>query len=294
MSKYSSRGTNPGEQGVVHLFLPLVVLGLFASFIVLLNLRITTNTSGDTKVKGILIARGGDDNTQENRGPASGNTTVISQEPMELKLDVKSVEVENKEKTEVKYKMESQIKTEMSGKSGQVQFRPTEGKIEVSSTRGNSTAPTNLGEADNIKIKVKEGQKENEIELKAEDGRFEFKAKGVAAQSNFPLTLNNATGELSVQTPQGTKIIRLLPNQVAEIALRAGVQNKIEAIEVSENEQEKDESGLVFKVQGTKSGKFLGLIPISAPVETQIGAQTGNIVSVNEPGWFKLISNFVR
>lgn len=151
-----------------------------------------------------------------------------------------------------------------------------------------------MGEVDNIKIKVKEGQKENEIELKTEDGRFEFKAKGVAAQSNFPLSVNNATGELSVQTPQGAKIIRLLPNQVAEIALRAGVQNKIEAIEVSENDQERDESGLVFKVQGTKSGKIFGLIPVSAPVETQIGAQTGTVVSVNEPAWFKLISNFVR
>lgn len=45
---------------------------------------------------------------------------------------------------------------------------------------------------------------------------------------------------------------------------------------------------------GTKTGAILGLFPVNYQVETTVGAQTGQIININQPFWVNLLGFLIR
>lgn len=124
----------------------------------------------------------------------------------------------------------------------------------------------------------------------SEDGT-EIESSSISAKSNFPLTFNKTTNTLTVTTGEGEKEIRILPHQAAQIATTSGVQTQIQKIELN---QGTSSAQPVFTVTGFKNGKLFGFINISQPVETQIDAQTGQVISSTQQSFiFNLLAPFI-
>lgn len=143
-------------------------------------------------------------------------------------------------------------------------------------------------------LSLKLGKNGSEITIKTEDGRLKVESEGEDAVSNFPLSVDQSTGQLQVTTPNGVRTIRILPKQAAQVAQTAGVQNLIQNMQLDQNSNQNSQDKMVFKVQGVKTGSLFGLIPISMPVESEIGAETGDIVNVNQPLILTLLGRFIR
>jgi hypothetical protein len=105
---------------------------------------------------------------------------------------------------------------------------------------------------------------------------------GQLIQTNFPLNFDQTTGQLSVQLGDGTtRVIRVLPNQASDIAKKVGIQSQLGAIKLASS------SGtLVYKMQGQRTIKILGFIPVTIPVSGDVNAETGT-ATTDQPWWAK-------
>jgi hypothetical protein len=129
------------------------------------------------------------------------------------------------------------------------------------------------------------------VATKNQDGSSNISSNGTKARTLFVISINDQTGEMFISTPSGDKTIKILPDQVMSLIQKSGVQNQVDNIELKDNPTVSEP---VFDVKGQKIGKIFGFIPFSAPVETQVGAQTGKIISTKQSFFTQLFSQFVK
>lgn len=206
-----------------------------------LNLKVTSKPGGE--VKGVLIARGGDDSK------TSGDSGSGSHD---------------------------------SGKSND---------------SGGSNSSSNNNSAPAAKVEIKEIKKTEEVKKEVKkvetETELEIEVRGATSsgknkfESKFPLSV--VGGQLMVATPGGFMPIRILPDQAAWIATTAGVQNEVEKIELAQDQNKQN----IFRIKGKKTGKLLGIIPVSAETETEVNAESGLVQSVNQPLWLRLFSSLI-
>lgn len=313
----------------------IVVLaaGLLA-LIPVLNLPVTSKTDNSPSVNGVLIAKGGDggessggdsksggdsggssgassskttssSETPKNSGP-SATSPAPSVSPVKPKIPkVEKIEKETEKPKEVEVKktpseteIENEIETELERPEiEKIEIKNVAGKLEVETKTATAAGLTKPGKNQVAKLSLKTGQGKNasEVEIEVENGQTKIKAKGTAALTNFPLSFDKTTGQLTVQTGNGPKVIRVLPDQAAQVAQTAGVANLIEKVELVEAPGASTSTdATAFKITGKKTGNLLGLIPVSADVETQVGAQSGTVLSTTEPLWLRLLSGLIQ
>lgn len=148
---------------------------------------------------------------------------------------------------------------------------------------------------------------ENEVEIASGGGEVTIKKQKIKARTGFPLSIDLATNQLIVTRPDGTtKAVAVLPDKAVENFMRHKKINLInfedqdgtpsaepgdntgtESAENTEDETqisliEKDDE-LVYKIQGKKKLKLLGLFPITTPTTGYVSAETGEVVDQEEP-----------
>lgn len=87
---------------------------------------------------------------------------------------------------------------------------------------------------------------------------------------------------LIAETSAGDKEVKVLPSQISETA-----QDTITALESIELKEVGEQ--LVYEVSGEKSMKILGIIPVDSEVSATIDAQSGEVISIDQP-WYSAIS----
>ncbi len=50
----------------------------------------------------------------------------------------------------------------------------------------------------------------------------------------------------------------------------------------------------IFKVKGIKKAKFLGFLPVSIPVESEVSEKSGSVLNTSQPLWAKLFAVFIN
>lgn len=120
-----------------------------------------------------------------------------------------------------------------------------------------------------------------------------FGSRMIKSTTNFPLSLNRTTGQLSVTTPNGARFIRILPDQASEIAKSAGIA-EIKNMELVETPKGEVGDKLAFKITGKRAGNFLGIFPIDGTMEAEVGAQSGLVLSVSQPWWLRILAPLIR
>ncbi|MCL5409428.1 MAG: hypothetical protein M1607_01035 [Patescibacteria group bacterium] len=124
-----------------------------------------------------------------------------------------------------------------------------------------------------------------------------FVKNRIAATTHFPLTVDTATNQLIVTTPAGTKTVAILPDQAVQNMIRNGIVNLInssnlppissDSAEISSDSAqisdvvnlELQNNQLVYRINGIKIHKLLGLVPITTNKTVYVSAETGQLLS---------------
>lgn len=177
------------------------------------------------------------------------------------------------------------IKVKSSNEESRLKYDAESGKLVVNREREKSGESEIESETES---EDSNDESENEVEIEVEDNGFKLKSKSTTASVNFPLIVDEETGEIYVQTPAGQVLIGLMPDVIVEKALLSEVRSvKVEV----ENEDLGDslKSTVEYKVLGKKKAKLLGLFEVEIDEEVTLDAQNGEITDTKNTSFVSSI-----
>lgn len=188
---------------------------------------------------------------------------------------------------------EAQLKvgTTDKGQGVELRLKTKDGKTSLRIAGPSGETEMDVSEIEGDLLEIEERQEDSSIKVRLRGDKFEIRQKGVGALTNFPLGLNTDTNELTVATPSGTKVVSVLPAVALERILSLNIIDSLTSSSDSKEEKlielEEENGKLLFKIKGTKDIKFLGLFPLTIPVEAKVSAETGEVVSAEEPAFVR-------
>lgn len=170
-------------------------------------------------------------------------------------------------------------------------FKLNNGKIEIEMTDKDGQV-LKVSQKDNqqFRIKTATDSAETDLDLETDGEKFKLKTNGIEALTSLPVSFDEATSSLIVTTPNGDKIVRVLPDEVIKIVQNSALVTSVDNIELIQKTNE----DLVFKLKGSKQGKLFGFIPVSTNIESEVDAETGEALTVSQPLWFRIFSGVIR
>lgn len=294
-----------------------VIIVMFVGQVIVLSQ--SNNALGATS----YIAKG-DDSDEDNSGPSGRDSSGSS----ERENDSEDKEDENKNKEEVRVESRGKetrvelrqktegdkirIKQEIRSAGGRVKFEIKNGetKVRVETKTGQPQAEFTVESPATTSseiAKIENPEEKFKLKIRTRGDRFEIRSGGASALTNFPLSLNPETQELSVTTPQGTTVlIKTLPQVAVQNILASNImdrvlgQNIVEPDEedVDEEEEVEEEGIPEVKVEGfveslsasqitvsgvtftlTSATKFEGVIIDGSGVEVKGASQNGTLIA---------------
>lgn len=298
------------------------VIVLTVLLVVFINKVVASSAQGNNSLGTTTYLAKGDNSDRGNSGSSgngsSGSSSSDDNKKSEDKREEKKeegkkeeVKVESKDgqtRVEVRErsdKNETRFRQEIRTPTGKIKFEFEDGKakVKVETERGKeefkvANPSSQASELANIESSKEE---KSEVKIKIRGDHFELKAKGATALTNFPLTLNPETNELSVTTSEGTILIKTLPPQAVKNILASNVMDRVLGQSVSEDEEDEDNdqeelgaeetevkaegvvesitdtqivvAGLTFSIN--KSTKFEGSVTVGSGVKIKGAPQNG-------------------
>lgn len=171
-----------------------------------------------------------------------------------------------------------------------VRFEQKDGRMIIKAEREDG-GEVILGEQELFKIE--ERLDKNTIKIATGSGNsFVFARGTVGAKSNFPLSVDLATNALTVNTPNGPKVVIVLPDAAVQNMLAANVINRLGVQTVAGATTAASLKGVgdivtlglrngvpVYEIPGVSDQKLLGFIPVSIPKKVIVSAETGALVT---------------
>ncbi|MEJ2441553.1 MAG: hypothetical protein P8Y06_01370 [Patescibacteria group bacterium] len=158
--------------------------------------------------------------------------------------------------------------------------------LNIASDEGNKTL--NVTNWQDDLIEIEERGEAKKLAIRVNDGGFSLEQEGMVVNTNYPINIDPKKNEISVETPSGTRFLSILPIEAAEAILRAKVMTQLTSEQSSLVEGEKGE--LVYEMNGEKVLNLFNLVDYPVEVKTKVSALTGEIVSIDQPTWLKIIS----
>lgn len=194
---------------------------------------------------------------------------------------------------------ENETENEVHAENGKLDLRlrvktPEKGKRETERGSGEEQVSTGAASPSVDRIRIR---RKDEVELTAGKGNeVEIRKGNVEARAALPVSINS-DNELVVTTPAGKKTVSVLPDAAVAGLLSRGVVSSVAALTGStataagaavgtagQRVELTSENGVLqYKVTGTKDVKLFGFLPITAPVEARVSAETGVVSSVTQP-----------
>lgn len=136
-------------------------------------------------------------------------------------------------------------------------------------------------------VEIKEGTSESKIKIRGGKNKFEFQQDGAkfSVESNFPLSVNPATRELTVTSPAGSKVIAVLPQQAIDNMLAAGIVTTTTGVDLKTEQ----DGSMAYNIDGIKNEKLLGVFDVAVPKNLIVSAQTGQVLTVNQSAFSKIL-----
>ena len=245
---------------------------------------VRSNTSGtstslreDFKIKNETIMPNGLKTKSEFRGNKQ-ETEIETADGQKIKTKVEDngttkIEVENGS-IKLKYKVEN----------GQV--------VRKAEDEAGEEIEMDEDELDELEEAVENELKDDDLLLEStDDNKLSVTKNQVTAITDFPLSIDVATKQLIVTTPQGQKSVAILPDQAVQNLLASGIVNAI--VPQNAGTATQDQLGafdgtvkletrnneMIYKIDGKKTHRLLGFIPITTPVTAIVSADTGATVA---------------
>lgn len=310
---------------LIRVILGIFVVALVAS--VIISSTQQSNTLGTTSYLAKDDGGGGDSGGSSGGGGSSGSSgsgssgtsgTSGSSEPTPIKTETRDRETGIRTQTETK---EDETRTEVRlSETERIRTRTKDGQTRVDITSGG--IKTRLEQRDNRIIIKAEREDGTEVELeddtifKIDDRldksgikiatigaqRFVVQRGTIGAVTNFPLSIDLATNELFINTPAGQRSVTVLPEQAVQNILAANIVNKIGGLALVEEVRSGAVSDLsevitlgerngiaVYEITGISDQKLLGFIPVAIQKTVVISAQTGEVITEQEPLGTRLV-----
>ena len=258
---------------------------------------------------GLILARGEDDSGPDDSAGQSQNSSSGSPSGSSGSADDNSSSSSGSSENEIRREPELRREPEIRGGEFELRGRENEAEdmsevrhmgfhiingvlqVETEDFSGNKIS-TNQNQG--VTVNLSGNGKEEKIEVEAEDDHFRIRSNDQTASLNFPLLVDQENGLIFVETGQGLKEIRVLPDQAAQIARERGIISRVENMEFELEDQAGEEGNLVIVVKGHKEGSILSIIPVSESVQVLIGSMNGEILKVNQPWWVNILSSLIR
>ncbi len=136
-------------------------------------------------------------------------------------------------------------------------------------------------------VEVKEGTGETKIKIRTGKNKFEFQQEGTkfSVKSDFPLSVNPGTRELTVTTPSGSRVVAVLPQQAVDNMLTTKIVTSTSGVDL----KTEPDGTLSYDIDGTKNEKLLGVFDVAIPKNLIVSAQTGQVLVVNQSTFSKIL-----
>ncbi|MCL4366363.1 hypothetical protein M1437_04005 [Patescibacteria group bacterium] len=296
------------EEGFSHILLLIAVLvatGLIASA------NITTTQQFPTSTSQYVLG----EDTDKNNEQAQETAKKISEQQQETQQKQQEQQKESNQKSETETETLSgqKIKTKVED-NGATKIEIEQDKLKLKYESENGQVKIDAENKNGKKVELKDdgmekaqedidNKLENEgIKISTESGKPVITKNNIKAEIDFPLSVDIATRQLTVTTPNGQKAVTVLPDQAIQTLLSANIINKIQGqianaspsaklgnINGTIKLEVKDQT-VVYKVNGEKEYKVLGFIPISTPVTAFVSAESGNLVTQEQ----SLLANLIK
>ncbi len=149
-------------------------------------------------------------------------------------------------------------------------------------------------EQDKLEQEIENKLDDDGVKIATNSGKPIIIRNNIAAQTNFPLSIDVGTNQLIVTTPNGQKIVTILPDQAVQNLLATNVINKVEkSTDTNLTNELGNLSGViklelrgsevVYRIKGTKNKRLLGLIPVDTQTTNFVSTQTGSVVAKEDP-----------
>jgi hypothetical protein len=156
----------------------------------------------------------------------------------------------------------------------------------ASQTGEKSLNVTDFGE-EIIEIEERPESKKLTISL-SDGGMYELKQGDVLAYTSYDIEIEPNDAKIALSAPSGKRYISILPKDALLTAIRSKTISK-----VSESGTitllEEDAKDIIYKIDGVKSINLANVYDWDIDVEAKVSASTGEIVSIKEPAWLKIL-----
>lgn len=233
----------------------------------------------------------GQEENQTDSSSESRSTTTQS-EGNKRETEIETV-TGQKIKTKVEDDGSTRIEIEEGGRK--VKYVVENGKVVLKiSDESGEDQDASEEELEDLHDELEQEFEDKGIDVATDGGKIRFTKNNVSAQSNFPLSVNVDTNQLIVSTPNGDKVIAILPDQAILNLINTGVINTISGDSTTDSltevTLEEREGEVVYKVKGIRTKRLLGFIPVNTEVTAFVSAEDGVPVATEQ----SLFSNIIN
>ena len=115
---------------------------------------------------------------------------------------------------------------------------------------------------------------------------------GTQVTTSLPIQIDTLTRVLSVPAANGPARVAVLPTEAVQGVVNSGLLDNGIANQARVN-LVNGQGGINYVISGQRSGELFGLIPVQTPVQVELSAQTGKVVSSSVSPIFSLFGGFI-
>lgn len=240
---------------------------------------------------------GEDDVTEEEvKKPESQSVEQKSDNKEQEKEQEKAKKASEDAKHELEKKIEVNVvkaKTSNTEKESEIEVDGNKIKIKqkTKDASGKETeTQMELKDGEELQVESKDGDETEKIHISpGEDNSVEIEHGNTSISTKLPISLN-ADNELVVTKKDGTqKVVTVMPDQALAKLTEENILSN-DSASLPELEEEDGES--VYKIDGEKQEKVLGIFKVSFKTKATVSAETGEVLSIELTGFDKFLSLF--
>ena len=135
-------------------------------------------------------------------------------------------------------------------------------------------------------IEIEERPTTQKLTIGKNSDQFTIKQGRTSVYTILPIQVDPRSARLSLRTSTGDNFLYVMPREAIIGVLRTRV---VSAVRESENiELVEDKERLVYKIPGEKIISILDIYNYSFNVDSYVSAQTGELLEVDAPTWYKI------
>lgn len=278
------------QKGVVHIPIVLFFVGILVFGITLMT-SLNQKSPFNQDTNQVL---GDDSENKDDKKDSSTRTTTPEG------VEVRTKTTEEKQKTEIRFGEGEKLKTRVEDGRTRIDVYSGGVKVRYEIRDGRVTIKAETAGSEEVEdeeiIKIVDRLDKTGIKVATEGGKLLVARNNVGAFANFPLQIDLATNQLIASTSAGARVLTVLPDQAVQNMLAANVISRLgppfiraalergEATSAAQIIELGLRSGVpVYEIPGIRDFRLLGFIPVSAPVKAVVSAETGQLLTTEQP-----------